>query len=604
MDDRTNAIAALERVLLTVEAELTALHTGEAVDRVQLEGRLLGDLSASGMQPATPPPPPPPMRPAPPAPSGPPVMSTSSRPMHSPIDVERILRLGGISLVVLAAVFFVSTAISRGWIGPAAQLALAAATSLGMIAQSFRFSNDRRPWKITMAIGGAAALFASGVVGHFGLDLLDINVTMVWLGVTIGGFLALGRAHDAQSIAAAGAPAAIVGTLLFEAAGLSTGPVLLGLASLWAVAVLAATWDQRWFGARAAGGATASLIVVLGATIDTVTTTIELGVSVAIATILALVCSQTVEYGRVADDAEISMLAHVEARIAATFTPWATFAIALLIAGGTNLFDATEVIGWFAVAAGLGVAAFVTALSAGTRRLIHPTLAMLHQLAGLGTAAVGFIAVLDGPVLIAALLGQAVITAALAIRGSSPEMFAGATLLAIVPSSWTLWKLFSAIGGTSMSLGDVVVTGLVVLAVGVGAFMVKDRPQREHAWVGGWALYLFWIAAAFQQLPQAQMVISLAWAASAVLLIVTRTTLWGSAGSARLRSVINVALATLLITGAKLVFVDLVFVDVLWRAALFLVIGSTFLRLAFVLPDMINTNLEDDALQPPEKMVV
>ena len=67
---------------------------------------------------------------------------SSPVPSASPIDLEKVFRLGGISLVVLAAVFFVSTAISRGWIGPTAELALAAFASLAMIAQSFRFSKD------------------------------------------------------------------------------------------------------------------------------------------------------------------------------------------------------------------------------------------------------------------------------------------------------------------------------------------------------------------------------------------------------------------------------------------------------------------------------
>ena len=48
----------------------------------------------------------------------------------------------------------------------------------------------------------------------------------------------------------------------------------------------------------------------------------------------------------------------------------------------------------------------------------------------------------------------------------------------------------------------------------------------------------------------------------------------------------NVALATLLVTGGKLIFVDLVAVDVLWRAALFFLIGGTYLRLGFILPKL------------------
>ena len=46
MADTPSAIDALERVLITVEAELTALHTGTDIDRVELEHRLRTELTS------------------------------------------------------------------------------------------------------------------------------------------------------------------------------------------------------------------------------------------------------------------------------------------------------------------------------------------------------------------------------------------------------------------------------------------------------------------------------------------------------------------------------------------------------------------------------
>ncbi len=543
-----------------------------------------------------------PSAPTPPPGGGAPGASVTPPPgprsRSNPINLEPIFRFGGISLVVLAAVFFVSTAISRGWIGPTAQLSIATLTSLAMIAQSFRFSEARRPWRITMAIGGSAALFVSGVIGHFGLDVIGLDATMAWLGLTVIGFVGLGRAHDAESIAASGAFAAVLGILLFITTGLATGPVLLGLGTVWAITVLIATWEQRWFVARALGASAASFIILLGVIIDPVTTTTDVGAILGIASIIFLAASQLTEYtssfasssinGDTASD--VPMFAQFEARIAATVTPWAATIMAILIAGSTDVFAAPAEIGWFTVVFGLGVTSLATALASR----IHPTMTMLHQLAGLGTATAGFLAVLDGPVLIAVLLSQAVITGALALRNKAPEMVFGASLLASVPALWTLWKLSAAIGGIALDGGELIVTALVVAAVSAGTFLLKNRPGTEHAWMFSWGLYLFWIAAALQELPQPQMAISLAWAASAVLLIVTRRTVWGADAADRFRSVLNVALTTLLITGAKLVFVDLVAVDVLWRAGLFLLIGGTFLRLAFVLPAMLDTSSEQE----------
>ena len=82
--------------------------------------------------------------------------------------------------------------------------------------------------------------------------------------------------------------------------------------------------------------------------------------------------------------------------------------------------------------------------------------------------------------------------------------------------------------------------------------------------------------------------ISISWAVASVALLSTRMILTGEKGSELYGRVVNLGLATLGVTGAKLIFVDLVAVDVLWRAALFFVIGGMFLRLAFILPKLLN----------------
>ena len=627
MEDNGNAITALERVLLTVEAELTALHTGQAVDHTDLARRLQTDLSTSmeteepvepvepvaPTTPATPfapPPPPPPVAPVaasvPPPPQAPPVAMPApprqppiapphpSGPSRKGIDLERVFRIGGISLVVLAALFFVSTAISRGWIGPTAQLALAALTSLAMIGQSFRFSEDSRPWRLTMAVGGATSLFVSGVVGHFGLELLDINLTLLWLGATILGFLALGRAHDSEAVAACGAIAAALGAALFWLAGDAATFVLLGLAIVWSLSVLVATWDQRWFAARGLGAAAGAAIVLMAAIVGTGTGAIEvLAVTLGIAAVVSIAGSQIREIGIAATEGVLSPLAQIEARLAAAITPWATFTAVIAIR--QNFAGLDDHIGWLGVVIGLTVLAGMTEMAAR----VHPTMTMLHQLAGVATATAGFVAVIDGPVLIAALLGQAVITGIFAFRTRAPEMTIGAMLLASVPALWTLSKITQGITGIGLTVGEIVVSGLVVAVVAAVTYVLRDRSELEKAWMASWALYLVWIAAAMQGIPQTQMAISLAWAASAIVLIITRSHLWEGASRERLRSVLNVGLGTLLVTGGKLIFIDLVAVDVLWRAGLFLLIGATFLRLAFVLPKMID---DDPRPQQPHSV--
>ncbi len=604
METNGNAIAALERVLLTVEAELTALHTGQAVDRAELEHRLLTDLTtrepeAVPQMPQMPPPPAPTAVPSTAVASTvPPAALRSTVPplkaRKTGVGFEQIFRIGGISLVVLAAVFFVSTAISRGWVGPTAQLVSATVASLLVIGQSFRFSDDRRPWTKTFAIGGLASLFATGVVGHFGLDLLDINLTLGWLGVTVVSFLGLGRVHDSQTVAAAGAPAAVIGTLLFAATSDAPPLIILALAVCWGIAGLVTTHAQRWFLARAFAGAATGFIVLVGVSLGAVTTPIVVASALGIATVVAYAAVQLRDFG--SGENATDGLARLEARIAAVTTPWLALVLAVLIAGDISMLDSvSDDVGALAVGVGVAVAAAATVFS----KQINATMVMLHQLAGIGTASIGFITILDGPVLIAALLSQAIITGALANKTKAVEMAIGSALLMSVTTLWSTWKILSAIGDSPMTLAEVIVTGLTVATLGAGAYLVRNSARLEHLWIAVWFGFLIWVIAVFQGVPQTQAAISLAWAFSSVALLVIPRMLTESMGANRFRTLLNVALGTLLLTGGKLIFVDLVSVDVLWRAALFLLIGATFMRLAFVLPGIVSGNDDESGEAGP-----
>ena len=628
MAEKNIAIDALERVLITVEAELTALHTGTEVDRVDLERRLRTELTSITSTPAStavagnadtpsapvpvpaaavPPPPfaPPPPQPATPSQSvAPSVALQRVSPSNS---FEKIFRIGGISLVVLAAVFFVSTAITRGWLGPTGQLVIASVASLLAIGQSFRFSEPHRPWKKTFAIGGAAGLFVSGVVGHFGLDILSIDLTLAWLGATVISFLALGRAHSSETVAACGAPAAIFGTALFAASGDGSPLIMSAIGICWGIAALTASYGQRWYIARAAAGAATGFIILLAASLEEVTRASALGTLIGVATVICFAVLQSVDFELASGEAgRPGTLAQIEARVAAITTPWTALVISILIAGDIELFNtATSTVGTFAI--GLGAVVAVSATLLANR--IHGTMIMLHQVAGIGTATVGFVVLLDGPILIAALLSQAIVTAVLASRYSAVEMIITSAVLTGITTIWAAFVILGSFVSNPLDLGEIVVTGLVIATLGAGSYLVRTQQHLERAWMLAWGAYLLWVAAALQDVPQAQMAISLTWAASAVLLLVIPRVLHGSIAPERFTRLLNVALGTLVFIGGKLIFVDLVSVDVLWRAALFFLMGATFLRLAFVLPEFVETMVgsDDDGdgnEQPPEQLIV
>ena len=239
----SQTIEALEEVLVTVQQELDRLRGTDAatLNTAPSTHTAAPAVPASAVFPPPPPPPLPTGAPwIPPAPVS--NAGAWQRPQGVNINAPRfslspelLFRFGGISLVVLSAIFFVSTAINREWIGPTAQLALATLVSLGFIAQSNRF--DERRWRITFAAGGAAGLFISGVVGHLGLDILSMNAATGWLAVAVAAFLGLARIHNAQVLAVLAAPATFIGSMLLVAAGVDSPTVIAATAAVWAVAL-------------------------------------------------------------------------------------------------------------------------------------------------------------------------------------------------------------------------------------------------------------------------------------------------------------------------------------------------------------------------------
>lgn len=606
----SQTIEALEEVLTTVQNELARLRRHDEV----LSAASIPPPPIASQRPTFSPPvteqavpgmaPPPPPRPPAPGRSstvvaprtGPtrwrrPQSATVNSPKLS-ISPELAFRFGGISLVVLSAIFFVSTAINREWIGPTAQLVLATAVSLGFIAQSFRFDADH--WRVTFASGGAAGLFVSGVVGHLGLDVLSMPVVAGWLAVTVAAFLGLARIHDSQVLAALAAPASLIGTLLLAASGIDSPALIAAAGALWASLLAAACHGQRWPIARSAGAVVAGMIVTGGAAAGDLGlfAPATIAVLAGLASIGYLAWQQATSVRR-QQTGQVSTLSAFEARVFALFIPWVAITVSALLNGAQLLGrNGDDLTGWATIAVGLLGGGVVALSPARVDRLM----VTLHQLAGIGIAVVGLTLLVEGPALVAGLLAAAVVSAALAHQTAMIEALGLAGLFGAIVAVWTLGILVDGITDDGLRVGEAITTGLV-LATSFGALWLarqRDEVLLIGAWVG-WAATLMWVAAVLQPVPQAQMWISISWVALSVGLLMSRTFWSGELATAQFANIVNIALATFALTGCKLVFVDLGAVDILWRAALFFVIGGTFLRLAFVLPGLLGRHESDDS---------
>lgn len=501
-------------------------------------------------------------------------------------DAETFLRYGGVLLVIASAIFFVSEAVTRSWIGPTAQLTLATISSLCTIAASFRFFADRRPWRISVAVAGASGLFVAGVVGYTGLDILSFEFAVGWFALAIAVFLVLARLHDAQSLSVASVPAVVMGTLLLASSDNATTLSVLG--AVYLAGVVINTHRRNWFVARVAGGVTGGVTTGAGilAISDSVSNVEHVFVAaISILSVLAIVASQALDFRALDDIETVPSLAIVEARLAALAIPWISTVIASVVAETQTLsFDPI----WILVssAALFGLAALFLSSLGNTMRV-------LHVAAGLVTTAVGFAVLVSGPVLLVVLLGQSLIAGWLANRFRTLDVIVVAAILSTVVFSMTavLLELGALVEGLTIA------ESLAVFAVVVGTAVVATVIRRENLWLHGWLLTLLlglgWAAATFRDVVQGQMIISLLWA------LVGTAAMWlGSRIDDR--DVVRAGLVTLAATAAKLIFIDLVAVDVLWRAGLFFIVGSTFLRLGLLLPGMLTMPAEPVDAEPVE----
>lgn len=584
---RTKRIEELEGLLVETERQLIDLHRASELGSEPVVAPL--------------PPPPVPAEPPPPRPNpsvrdraaAPPHRSSSTVPLSAVGSQKKTfgdfraaevwLRVGGIAMVVASAIFFVSTAINRGWIGPSAQLGLATMTSLGFIALSFRFTPQRRPWTVATAIGGAASLFATGVVGFVGLDLLSLPVATGWFVVSMLTFLALALVHDAQSLVVASVPATLIGFVLIGAdSGLTPSGVAV-LAAGYLFAVTVACHQRGWMMARTLGvslGAAMGGVAVLVSMIDNASSTVVfMSTSAVVGAIAIAVFSQSREFARFetsasAGSAIAPLAALFEARVIALALPWTSLLTALAI----RHLEITDIdFAWTTILVAMALA-LVIAL---TPQIFPLTMQLLHGVAALGTVTVALLTLLDGPVLLVAMLGQTIAAAILALRFKSMEMIIAVTTLATAVLVVTVGLLIHGTFVDGFDVAESASVALVVVSVGVAAWLVHENEAFVDSWAAPWVLALGWAAATFRDVPQGQMAVTLIWALIGALMVILGARI-------QRRHLVGAGLLTLSVTAGKLVFVDLATVDVLWRAGLFFAVGAMFLRLGFVLPGLLS----------------
>jgi uncharacterized membrane protein len=393
-------LESIERELAELRSRLERLERAPAAGATEPEA-----------QPEPKPPRPPAPRPAQPTPWArpEPAPPAAPRPPARPaIDLEELLGgrvlawLGG-AAVVLGVVFFLATAIRRGWIDETTRVVLAyfGATALLVLGLYLYERHGRTQAALAAVAAAVAGLFASTTAATQLYGLVDPTVGLAVAGVVGAAATAIAVRWTSPVVAGIGIVGAVLSPVLVEAGTSGVSLAFMAVALLSATVVL--IW-QRWNWLAAAAFVT-SAPQLIAWIVDTYDEALILTL-VVIALFWAVYVVAAVGY---------------ELRVP---TSGLRFASASLLLADALL---TAGAGWAALTAAdhgdaasgwvIGVAAAHVLLGSITMRgRISREIALLLLAIGIGLSAIGLALALDGPALVAAWAVEAVLLTWLARR--------------------------------------------------------------------------------------------------------------------------------------------------------------------------------------------
>ena len=490
------------------------------------------------------------------------------------LQSEALLKWGGVALVVLAVGFAVSTAISRGWIGPQLQLVGAVAVSFTLIGVGLRLKPTRLPWTHALCSGGVIALFTI-VASNLFLDQTSHDVAFSATAVIALVGYALARRVPSEWVGSATLVGGTVGWLVIADGDLPFHSSLAWLVALVGVA-LVLSLEQRFFALRLLAHGI-GLLQIMRIAAHAEQPVERLLVFVAAAALAA-------SLARVPSIGDLrSAWQKLEIQLASVAAPWALAVI------GANLgLDGDTEVG--SVALAVAVAALAIAL--GLRRWVRPAHFVSILVGASVTLSIG----------LAVLLSTTVGFVALAVQGAGLVILSrslGRDIRVLINAAVLLFIATVFVAGATLdawahdaSLADDAAHLAIIGAIIVALWQTGRRPLQKVGAAGVLALVLIWLGSLLVHLPQGHAAVSVSWAIVGTAVLVTGA----------IRKVPELGAAGLVVlssTVAKLLTVDLREVDTLWRAGLFFLIGLGIMRVGFLLPRLTGRTKDTDHRPAP-----
>ena len=449
------------------------------------------------------------------------------------VTIEAVLRWVGIALVVLAAVFLVSTAIERGWIGPRLQLLGAATIGAAMLGSAIAIEPRRRPWAVALGNGGAVVLVVCAGATYGWLELWGPATALAVVALATAVAVAAAARLRLESVAVTAVATMLVvpawARIVADAPVLAIGAWLGG----FALVATAVGVDRRWPAFRLVSIWAAALWVIGlagflhrdGDTSHLTTGAILVAVVGAVLWSTPLLSAADRPGPRPEGTAARRALSlrAVEVRSVAAVPLWAWCALVLfggLLTDGDNRFEVGSPGGYTGLAlAGGFIIAAATGAGVGNGQL--PTSVAGSHLLGAGLLVTATaVAWIGGSVLLVVLAGQALITLVLARRlvgprlrsrsataedgGPAPSPLAGvnplyaqALALAVLALGVLATSLAEAVDRARFSAPDSLAQGLALLALAaVAALFERDHGRRlaEPVWGVLWGAAVWLVA--------------------------------------------------------------------------------------------------------------
>jgi hypothetical protein len=515
--------------------------------------------------------------------------------------VEALLRWAGVVLISLAGIFLVSTAISRGWIGPELQLLAAALGGAAMSAAAVYIADARRPWARALGCGGAVVLAVAALATHEWLDLVGPVPALVFVAAATAASVGVALRLRLESIALVAGLVALVAPLdtlrtVGDSATLAWIAAYIGGSSLLGLVM-------SWPGLRIIVGWLGALFLMIYALTEDIAGALQVVGFIGTAVIAASLWAGPSVLHRLPKGAttrsgsqETFDWKPIDNRMVAFVPAWVWIVATGLLSPAHD-----QTAGLIAIVTAVGFALLVVATWSYVPHLISTTMAF----GALTVLALGFAIYLDGPALMVALGGQAITSYYVSRQLNARRLRLHAYGVSLVSSAMAVFEMVDAIDRDGFAnLGYLVATLLVVLgwvaaavlshlrgltsreldgndATAVAASGTRYPTPFQLSFIGAWAGTTLWVAAALLAAPQGLVLISAAWATMACIGLIVGLI-------QRISVMKNVALATLSITLCKLVTIDMAEVDVFWRVGLFFVVGMAMITLGLKIPALMK----------------